>query len=88
MVVGAVTVSPLSDALAHGEYIKYAGRNSHRARGVNMYDLVITGGLLVDGTGGPPRRADVAVRDGLIVAVGAHRGEPDAAVAHDHGRDA
>jgi len=34
------------------------------------YDLKITGGMLYDGDGGEPRQADVAVRDGLIVAVG------------------
>lgn len=46
-------------------------------------DLVLRGGMVVDGTGAPPRRADVAVRDGVIVAVGevAERGrdEVDAA---------
>ena len=36
-----------------------------------MYDLKISGGLLVDGTGDPPRHADVAVVGEKIVAVGA-----------------
>jgi N-acyl-D-aspartate/D-glutamate deacylase len=35
-----------------------------------VHDLVIQGGTLVDGTGVPPRRADVAVDDGRVTDVG------------------
>ena len=34
-----------------------------------MLDHLITGGTVVDGTGAPSRPADIAVRDGKIVAV-------------------
>ena len=36
-----------------------------------MHDLVIRGGMVVDGTGSAPRLADVAVDSGLITKVGA-----------------
>ena len=35
-----------------------------------MYDILITNGLLVDGTGAPPVRGDIALRGGTIVAMG------------------
>src|SRR5688500_10199103 len=41
------------------------------------YDVVIRGGRIVDGTGAPSYRADLAIRDGRIVAIG----RPDAARA-------
>src|SRR5512145_3500986 len=34
------------------------------------YDIVITGGTLIDGTGQPPRRADVAIVKGRIASIG------------------
>ena len=40
-----------------------------------MFDHVITGGTVVDGTGGEPRTADVAISDGRIVEVGTVTGE-------------
>ena len=35
-----------------------------------MHDLVIRGAIVVDGVGHDPVRADVAVRDGRIAAIG------------------
>jgi N-acyl-D-aspartate/D-glutamate deacylase len=40
-----------------------------------VFDLIIRGGEVVDGTGAPRRRADVAVRDGRIAEVGEVAGE-------------
>ena len=35
-----------------------------------QYDILITGGQVVDGSGAPMRRADVAIKDGRIAAIG------------------
>ena len=35
-----------------------------------MFDLKITGGTIVDGTGAPPFTGDVAIADGKVVAIG------------------
>jgi len=40
-----------------------------------MYDLLLKNGLIVDGTGSAPYRADVAVRDGDIAVIGQVEGE-------------
>lgn len=41
-----------------------------------MYDTLITGALVYDGTGSPARRADVALADGRIAAIGELAGQP------------
>ena len=35
-----------------------------------MFDFIVRNGLLVDGSGNPAYRADVGVRDDIIVAIG------------------
>lgn len=40
----------------------------------SVYDLIIRGGTVVDGLGGEPVRADVAITDGVIQVVGAVTG--------------
>ncbi len=40
------------------------------------FDLLLTGGRVVDGSGAPWFAADIGVRDGKIAAVGALKGHP------------
>ena len=40
-----------------------------------MYDVIVRGGLVVDGSGTPGYLGDIAVLDGKIVAVGEVQGE-------------
>src|SRR5205807_7196255 len=54
--------APARDALV-GAPCRVAGR-------VQMYDLIVRGGRLYDGSGLPAFTADVAVRDGRIAAIG------------------
>jgi N-acyl-D-aspartate/D-glutamate deacylase len=46
------------------------------------YDILIRGGRLLDGTGNPWRRADVAIKDGRVVALG-RLNDPPATVVLD-----
>ena len=39
-----------------------------------VYDIVITGGLVYDGTGAKPVRADVAIIDGRVALIGDVKG--------------
>ncbi len=45
-----------------------------------MYDLVIHGGTVVDGTGGSKTIADIAVKDGIIVEIGKISGRTQSSI--------
>lgn len=50
------------------------------------YDLLIANGMVVDGTGLPRKRADIAIRDGKIVGVGFFEAEEASEVIDARGR--
>ena len=49
------------------------------------YDILIRGGLLIDGSGAAPTRGDLAIRDGRIAAIGAELGDTAARIIDAHG---
>jgi len=49
-----------------------------------LADVLIVGGTVVDGTGGPPTEADLAVTDGRISAIGAHLRVPSRTMIDAH----
>jgi N-acyl-D-amino-acid deacylase len=63
-------------ALATSVAALYAIGQSSPGRSSSAFDLVVRHGLILDGSGAPPRRADVGVRDGHIVAIGALGKQP------------
>jgi predicted amidohydrolase YtcJ len=67
-----ITLLTLAAGLGSGESVS--------AREEVHADLVLKGGTVVDGTGAARRVADVALRDGTIVAVGRFEPNPDARV--------
>ena len=46
------------------------GLGAPMAKAAERFDIVIRGGTVYDGTGGPPRRADVGLRGDRVLALG------------------
>ncbi len=61
-------------ASAHAENASIAGPGQHGLKPIlqasQMYDTVIAGGRIYDGSGGAPYVADIGVKDGRIAAIG------------------
>lgn len=53
-----------------GEHEPRTLRPTCHHRDVTAFDLLLRGGTVIDGTGGPARRADVGVLGDRILAVG------------------
>ena len=51
------------------------------------HDIIIRGGMIVDGTGTEPFRADIAIADGIIVAVGTVTGSASEEIDADRPAD-
>ena len=73
--------SNIATLVLHISIVRRWRDHARRFPGGPMHELVIRGGTLVDGTGAPPRPADVAVDDGVITEVAAPGALDDAVVA-------
>src|SRR5688500_12619942 len=62
---------PGSNGLKSSGIAREASVTPPSGKGEWMFDVVVRGGTLVDGTGAPARSADIGVRDGTIAEVGA-----------------
>ena len=70
LVLSVVILAPVAlGAAALASALRAGGPRPAAAR--EPYDIVITGGRLLDGMGNPWFSGDVAIRDGRIAAVGA-----------------
>ena len=76
----------LAIAFSASAVVLYGIRQSSASQPAPPFDLVIRNGQVVDGSGAPPTRADVAVRDGRVVAVGALEQPPARRVIDAAGR--
>ena len=75
LIVGAITVRLKPDTTYDGLY----------AQAPAPYDLVIRNGRIIDGTGSPWYRADVAVRGDTIALIGPSITDPAAQVIDANG---
>ncbi len=77
----AILAQPGATVSIFGQIGKQASaRADEKARSRVAADVVLKGGTLIDGTGTPPRPADVAVKGGRIVAVGSFECDPNVRV--------